>query len=141
MAEFRGGTCAAKNLQLIHKWPSLIDLLEARIKFCVFVFVVVSTHIIIRIVGHQDLFSVRLDFVESHRRMRSRVIRLVELGLGEEFVAIGILGEFYIKLNLILTMLAPTLNFNNLFLSDNAAIFRQLATHRLDSVLIGLLWH
>lgn len=71
--------------------------------------------------------------------MRSRVIRLVKLWLGEEFVALRILGEFYVELNLILAVFATSLDFYDLFLGNDAPIFRHLATYRLKIIIIVLL--
>lgn len=63
VSQFRRGTGAAENLQFIHKWTALIQFLEARINFCIFIFCMMGTHIIIWIIRHQDLFTVRLNFV------------------------------------------------------------------------------
>ena len=54
-------------------------------------------------------------------------------------MALRILGEFYVELNLILAVLATTLDFYDLFLGNDAPIFRHLTTYRLKIIIIVLL--
>ena len=96
---------------------------------------VVVAHVVLALVRHEGLPLEALDFLHAQRALIRGEVGVVELGLllGEHPSTLRGRGELDIEFDLVLALLAPSLNLDDLLLAEKSPILRLAARHGLHT--------